>query len=319
MTDQTRRTWRAAPATLVAVTLFAVAAVVAIPALAYLVYQHDGTPWIPAALGLLTLAALVYAWRCGLHPRLRSTDRELQVVNPFRRHTVAWEDVTVLAAGENGLVVGSLDAQVEAWCIQKSNWALRRGRLTRADRVVGELMDIWDRHDPPLEDEETGLRIRRARPDESRLLARLEKASSEDRLQALFPGEDHPFPVAGVTRRWRRLLRDRLIRVHVLEQDQTPVGFVAFGAEDLLQLGVLPHHTRRGYSTALLEYASSEMFEAGAHGISAWVLMGDSAGRAFFASHHWSETPERRPSVHPPRPELCRLVRRNPAAARRSR
>lgn len=319
MTDQTRRTWRAAPATLAVVTLFALAAAVSIPALAYLVYQHDGTPWLPAALGLLTLAALVYAWRFGLHPRLRSTDRTLQIVNPFRRHTLAWEDVTLIAAGENGLVVGSLETQVEAWCVQKSNWSLRRGRLTRADRIVSELVDIWDRHDPPLEDEETGLRIRRARPDEARLLTRLEKAAAEDRLSEVFPPETYAFPVTAVTRRWRGLLHDRLVRVHVLEQAQTPVGFVAFGAESLLQLGVLPHHTRRGYGTALLEYASNEMFDAGAREISLWVLTGNASGRAFFASHRWVETEDRRKSVHPPRPELRRLVRRNPAAPRRSR
>ena len=46
---------------------------------------------------------------------------------------------------------------------------LRRpaGRVTRADRIANQLLDILELHDPPLEDEETGLRIRRARPDES--------------------------------------------------------------------------------------------------------------------------------------------------------
>ena len=39
MGDQTRRVWRAGPATLVFVWLFAVAAGVAIPVLAYLIYR----------------------------------------------------------------------------------------------------------------------------------------------------------------------------------------------------------------------------------------------------------------------------------------
>ncbi|HVH22735.1 MAG TPA: hypothetical protein VNA11_09785, partial [Pseudonocardia sp.] len=71
MGDQTRRVWRAGPATLVFVWLFAVAAGVAIPVLAYLIYRTASSPLIPGLLALLTLLALVYAWRFGLHPRLR--------------------------------------------------------------------------------------------------------------------------------------------------------------------------------------------------------------------------------------------------------
>ena len=48
MTNQTRRVWRAGPATLVLVWIFALAAGVAVPVLAYLIYQQGGTPWIPA-------------------------------------------------------------------------------------------------------------------------------------------------------------------------------------------------------------------------------------------------------------------------------
>ena len=49
MGDQTRRVWRAGPATLVFVWLFAVAAGVAIPVLAYLIYRTDSHPLIPGA------------------------------------------------------------------------------------------------------------------------------------------------------------------------------------------------------------------------------------------------------------------------------
>ena len=55
MTNQTRRVWRAGPATLVLVWIFALAAGVAVPVLAYLIYQQGGAPWIPGALVVLTV------------------------------------------------------------------------------------------------------------------------------------------------------------------------------------------------------------------------------------------------------------------------
>ena len=74
MRDQTRRVWRAGPATLVLVSLFALTAGVAIPVLAYLIYKNGGAPWLPALLIVLTVLALLYAWRFGFHPRLRVSD-----------------------------------------------------------------------------------------------------------------------------------------------------------------------------------------------------------------------------------------------------
>jgi ribosomal protein S18 acetylase RimI-like enzyme len=319
MGDQTRRVWRAGPATLVFVWLFAGAAGVAIPVLAYLIYRTDSSPVIPGLLALLTLLALVYAWRFGLHPRLRVTGRAIEVINPFRRQSFDWDDVTLIAPGENGLIVGSREGIAEAWCVQKSNYAARRGKFTRADRIANELLDILDLHDPPLEDEETGLRIRRARPDESRLLTRLERAASEDALGHLFPPEEYAYPVTEVTRRWRRLLRDRFARVHILELFDAPVGFVAFNDDTVLHLGVVPHHARRGYGSALLEFASLEIFAGGKAQASLWVLAGNEAARAFYRSHRWIDTADRRTSEYPPHPEEIRMIRRNPAAPRRSR
>ncbi len=319
MTDQTRRSWRASPGALVAVSLFAVAAGVAVPLLAYLIYREDGTPWIPIGLVVLTVLALVYAWRFGLHPRLRATDSGVIVTNPFRRHRFSWDDITLIAPGENGLVIGSEDDFAEAWCVQKSNYAARRGKITRADRIAHQLLDILDTHDPPLEDEQTGLRIRRARPDESRLLTRLERAASEDALAHIFPPEKFPYPVTAVTRRWRRLLHDRTTRVYVLELVESPVGFVAFTSTTVLHLGVLPHHGRRGYGSALIEFASQEIFDVGTAEASLWVLADNRGARAFYRANRWVDTDDRRKSEYAPHPEEVRMTRRNPAAARRSR
>ena len=218
----------------------------------------------------------------------------VEVVNPFRRHSFDWDDITLIAPGENGLIIGSADDVAEAWCVQKSNFATKRGRFTRADRIAHQLIDILELHDPPLEDEETGLRIRRARPDEHRLLTRLERAASEEPLGHIFPPEDYPYPVNEVTRRWRRVLRDRFAHVHLLELFDAPVGYVAFDDDTVLHLGVVAHQTRRGYGSALIEFACLEIFSSGVGEASLWVLAENEVARAFYRSHGWTDTDGRR-------------------------
>ena len=319
MSERARKVWRAAPGTLAAVVVFTLLAAGAVLALAYLIYRRAGDPWIPGGLALLALVALFYAWRFGLHPRLVADTTGISVRNPFSRAAFDWADITVVAPGENGLVVGSADTVVEAWCVQKSNWSLRRGRFTRADAIAHELLDMVERHDPPLEDEETGLRIRRARPDESRTLTRIERAASEAHLEHLFPPEEHPYPVNQVTARWRRLLRDHTARVFVLDKDDAVLGFVAFSADGVLHLAVVPHRTRQGYGSALLEFATGEIFDGGAAEARLWVLVGNEGARAFYRSHGWVGTDQRRPCRYPPRPDEMLMTRRNPTSPRRSR
>ena len=319
MSVEDRRVWRAAPATLVLVVVFMLVAAVAVPLLAYLVWVDQHAWPVPTLLATLSVLALGYAWRFGLHPRLTADASGLTVVNPFSRHHFGWDDVRVIAPGENGLVIASPDDRAEAWCVQKSNTATRRGRLTRADRVTRELFDLLEEHDPPLEDEDSGLRIRRARPDESRVLTRLERAAGEEALAHVFPAEQHPFPVTEVTRRWRRLLRDAQVRVLVLELEGDPVGYVAYDTDTVRHLGVLPAHTRRGYGTALLQLATTDIFEGGAPRAQLWVLVEAAAARAFYRSLGWRETEDRRDAEFPPEPAELRMERRNPAAPRRGR
>jgi ribosomal protein S18 acetylase RimI-like enzyme len=318
VSDQTRRVWRAGPMTLLLVSAFALAAGVIIPILAYLIYQNDSTLWLPALLIVLTVLALLYVWRFGLHPKLTVTDQYIEIVNPFRRHSFDWDDITVIAPGENGLLIGSEDAAAEAWCVQKSNFASKRGRRTRADRIADQLLDIVELHDPPMEDEESGLRIRRARPDESRLLTRLERAASEDALAHIFPPMQHPYPASAVARRWRRVLRDRLMHAYLLEVRESPVGYVAFDGDTVHHLGIVPEQQRRGYGSALLEFACLEIFAAGAAEAFCWVLTDNHVARAFYRAQGWSETGERRRSEYPPHPQSLQMSHRNPHAPRRS-
>jgi ribosomal protein S18 acetylase RimI-like enzyme len=315
MTVSTRRVWRAAPLTLTLVSIFTLVAAISIPVLAYVIYSLRGGVWIPVLLAVLTLATVVYAWRFGLHPLLRVTETEVVVRNPFRTIRLPWEDITLVVPGENGLVIGTEDDQVEAWCIQKSRTATRKGRRTRSDRIVAELMDLLDQHDPPVEDT-TGRRIRRARPDESRLLTRMEQAASEAQLGHVFPPE-LGYPVAEVTARWRRLLRDRLVRVHILEVSEEPAGFVAYDDDTVLHLGVVPELVRRGHGTALLEYAVDEMFARRVASAALWVLTDNRTARSFYRARGFVETDERRACEFPPFPEELKMVRSNPAAPRR--
>ena len=318
MTVRTRRVWRAAPGSLAIVAVFMAVSALGVPYLGYLVYLREGTWPIPAFLGALTVVALLYAWRFGLHPKLRATDRGVVVVNPWRRTTIAWDEITVIAPGENGVVVGSEDLVAEAWCIQKSNYATRRGTRTRADRIVDELFDLWEKHDPPLEDDETGLRIRRARPSDADLLTRLERSSSEANLGHIFPARRYRYPVSEVSRRWRRLLRNREVQVRILELFDTPIGFVAYKpAGQVLHLAIAPHQTRRGYGSVLLEFACEEIFDHGTREAELWVLTENHKARAFYRSHGWRETEDRGKSDFPPYPEELRMTRANPAAPRR--
>jgi ribosomal protein S18 acetylase RimI-like enzyme len=304
----------------VAVVVFTVLAAGAVGGLAYLVHQRDGSPWVPAALALLALLALAYAWRFGLHPRLVADDDGLHVRNPFSARSFAWREITLIAPGENGLVIGSDDQTVEAWCVQKSNFSLRRGRFTRADAVAHELIDALELRDPPLEDSATGLRIRRARPDEARLLTRIERAASEEHLEHLFPPEEFPYPVREVTTRWRRLLHDPASRVFVLVlgDDDDALGLVAFSGGEVLHLAVVPHRTRLGYGSALLEFAVRQLHDGGEPEAGLWVLEGNAGARAFYRRHGWTETGQRRACRYPPHPEELRMVKQVRSRPRRA-
>ena len=107
----------------------------------------------------------------------------LRIDNPFRRYEFDWDDITLIAPGENGLVAS--EDQV-AGAFPKSTGATRKGRLTRADRIASSLLDTLELYHPPISDEETGLRIRRARPHESAVLTRIERATSKFNLAHTF-------------------------------------------------------------------------------------------------------------------------------------
>lgn len=306
MTSARRQVWRAAPSTLIFVSIFALVVLICIPGLAYLLYVRERELVIPILLGVLTVLMLVYAWRFGLHPKVRSSAEGLQVSNPIRSFRFDWEEITVVTPGENGLLIGSEETLAEAWCIQKSNHATKKGLNTRADRIANEIIDLLDEQDPPATDEETKLAIRRARPGDQTVVTTIARTTSSD-------------PANPIEQRTRALLRDHQLQTRILEAAGTPVGFVSYGEQSVAQLAVLPDHRRRGYGSALLEYACQQQFEEGHHGLKLWVAAEDEIAQAFFKYHGWVTADGSRNSEFSPFGEEIRLTKRNPAAPRRSR
>src|SRR4029453_6279682 len=140
MTVPSRRVWRAGRPTLLIVGIFAGVIGIALPVLAYLIYRRERTTWLTAVLIVRAARALLYAWRYGLHPKIWTRGHVLRIDNPWRRYEFDWDDITLIAPGENGLVVASDDQVAEAWCVQKSTAATKKGRYTRADRIASSLL-----------------------------------------------------------------------------------------------------------------------------------------------------------------------------------
>src|SRR4029450_10131395 len=111
------------------------------------------------------------------------------------------------------------------------------------------------------------------------------RAPSGDPLAHPFPPPQPPYPASAVARRWRRVLRDRLMHAYLLEVRESSVGYVAFDGDTVHHLGILPEEQRRGYGSALLEFACMEIFAAGAIEAFCWVLTDNHVARAFYRAH----------------------------------
>ena len=105
----------------------------------------------------------------------------------------------------------------------------------------------------------------------------------------------------------------------MLEHRDEPVGYLAYDATTIRQLGVVADHTRRGYGTALLAFATEEIFARGTAEASLWVLVDNTAARTFYRTNGWRETADRRRSEFPPHPDSMRMTRVNTAAPKRGR
>jgi len=114
------------------------------------------------------------------------------------------------------------------------------------------------------------------------------------------------------------VLSDRLMHTYLLEVRDSPVGYVAFDADTVRHLGVVSDHQRRGYGSALLEFACMEIYGGGVREAFCWALADNHIAHAFYRTRGWTETGARRNSEYPPHPESLQLMRKNPHAPRRS-
>ncbi|MEZ4861385.1 MAG: GNAT family N-acetyltransferase [Caldilineaceae bacterium] len=118
----------------------------------------------------------------------------------------------------------------------------------------------------------------------------------------IFPNQ--PFPHAETLARWQRFPGQIL----VAEVENVLVGFVAFDAEELHALYVLPEYQGQGIGRRLL---------AAAGAVSAlWVLKENHAARCFYAAHGWAPDGTERVAFgvvemryqHPAIHEHCQMI-----------
>ena len=116
------------------VSAFALATGIIIPVLAYLIYKNGSALWLPALLILLTMLALLYAWRFGFHPRLR--DSKLDVATMLLRAS------SELASGSEGRVLSMLrgdEPYKYRWCPE----TVHNERLLMAGPTKYGCKPIW--------------------------------------------------------------------------------------------------------------------------------------------------------------------------------
>jgi GNAT superfamily N-acetyltransferase len=324
--DAGRRVWRCSTGTLVAVTVFMGVIGLAVPAAAVISLTTGITAFgdrqvpVLAVIGGVALVTLFFGWRLALHPRLVLDDGQVTIVNPFRRRRFDLADVTLFHPGSDGLRVATPADEIEAWCVQKSNAAIKAGRRTRADGICDELWTAWDADHRPDIDPDQPATIRFARPGEEGLLTGLEQAAGLAAFGHIFPVDQFPFPEDAVRQRWRQVLTDRTRQTMIAEVAGTPTGYASYGNGTLHHLGVAPDHQRRGIGTMLLEAAEDEIFaDPSTLEASLWVMQDNRRAQDFYRGNGWLPTDETRPAEFPPYPVEIKMTRRNPHVARRGR
>ena len=202
--------------------------------------------------------------------------------------------------------------------MQKSNRAARRGEVTRADRIATSCSTSSSCIDPPLEDEQTGLRIRRARPDESRLLTRLERAASEAALAHLFPPEEYPYPVdGGAAALAPAAARPAARRLHPRAERRSRWAMSRSTTDTVQHLGVLAdQHAPRLRLRAAGVRQPGDVLRRRARGVAVGAERQRGAPAPSTARTAGPRPTTGARSEFPPFPEEIRMVRTQPVRAR---
>jgi hypothetical protein len=84
--------------------------------------------------------AMVFAWlyyRATIVPTLICTSHSLTVINPWSRRVISLFEIDKIVPGYSGLRIHlKNDSVINAWAVQKSNWAQWRAKRGRADDVA---------------------------------------------------------------------------------------------------------------------------------------------------------------------------------------
>jgi GNAT superfamily N-acetyltransferase len=144
--------------------------------------------------------------------------------------------------------------------------------------------------------------IRRARPDESETLLRIQREAAVTAFAHIFPPDKYPFPDDGVRAQWQEALEDTEIEIYVAELDGKPAGSVAVGYGFLRNLYVLPEQQGTGLGSTLHDYALERLRDLGWDEAKLWTLEGNHGARRFYEKRGWSLNGETREVPFPPHP-----------------
>ena len=144
--------------------------------------------------------------------------------------------------------------------------------------------------------------IRRARPDESETLLRIQREAAVAAFAHIFPPDRYPFPDDAVHADWQSALADPQLEIYVIEIDGKPAGSVAIGHGFLRNLYVLPQHQGSGVGSTLHDHALERLRDLGLNEAKLWTLEGNHDARGFYERRGWNLNGETREVPFPPNP-----------------
>lgn len=144
--------------------------------------------------------------------------------------------------------------------------------------------------------------IRRARPDESETLLRIQREAAVAAFAHIFPPDRYPFPDDAVHADWKSALADPQLEIYVIELDGEPAGSVALGHGFLRNLYVLPQHQGSGVGSTLHDHALERLRDLGLNEAKLWTLEGNHDARGFYERRGWNLNGETRELPFPPNP-----------------
>jgi GNAT superfamily N-acetyltransferase len=144
--------------------------------------------------------------------------------------------------------------------------------------------------------------IRRARPDESETLLRIQREAAVAAFAHIFPPDRYPFPDDAVRAGWKSALADPGVEIYIEEIDGAPAGSVAVGYGFLRNLYVLPQQQGTGLGSTLHDHALERLRDLGYDEAKLWTLEGNHGARRVEEPRGWSQKRATREVPFPPNP-----------------